>query len=141
MAATAGIRRHLRRLGVGGEAPLPGFWRGLGLAAAVIAMVEAPFWITRSALQLAVSDDPDERQRGLARLRAWRDTDLLLRECYGRTRGAMAMDVVTLLITGGPRVTPDQAREIYYRVTGTPFNAVPAPRVRTARGAFAALDE
>lgn len=141
VVATLFIRNHLRRLGTGLDDPLPGGWRGLALAALAVALAEAPSWITRSALRLAVSDVPAEQRRGLAWLRALGDTDILLRECYGRTRGAQEMDLVAWLITGGPRVTPERAREVYYRVTGTPFNAVPAPRVRTARGAFAALNE
>jgi hypothetical protein len=141
VVATVFIRNHLRRLGAGLDASLPGFWRGLALAVLAVALAEAPSWITRSALRLAVSDMAAEQQRGVAWLRALGDTDILLRECYGRTRGAQEMDLVAWLITGGPRVTPERAREVYYRVTGTPFNAVPAPRVRTARGAFAALDE
>lgn len=141
VVATGFIRSHLRRLGAGLDVSLPGFWRGLALAALAVAPAEAPSWITRSALRLAVSEVAAQQQRGLAWLRALGDTDILLRECYGRTRGAQEMDLVAWLITGGPRVTPERAREVYYRVTGTPFNAVPAPHVRTARGAFAALDE
>lgn len=65
----------------------------------------------------------------------------MLRACYGFTQGAQNMDMRGAIISGNKRVSAAQAREIYYRVTGTPFNSVPPPTVRTGRGNWAALDD
>jgi len=65
----------------------------------------------------------------------------MLRACYGFTRGAQNMDLRGLFISGNKRVSAEQARRIYYRVTGTPFNSVAAPTIRTGRGSWAELDD
>lgn len=54
---------------------------------------------------------------------------------------AAEMDIVGWIIGARERVSPEKARELYYRVTGRPFNSVPAPRVRTARGDWTGLDD
>ena len=51
------------------------------------------------------------------------------------------MDILSSLLGGANRVPVAKAREVYYRVVGRNFNSVPAPEVRTARGAFADLNE
>lgn len=144
LVCTVFIAGALRRWGTEGtrvSPPLAGYWRGAALAWLALVILEAPIWITRASLALAVSDDAREQQRGLAWLRWLGREDTLLRECYGRTRGTESLDLVYWLASGGRSVSSDQAREIYYRVTGRPFNAVPAPKVRSARGVFAELNE
>ncbi len=142
MIATVFLRQHLRRLGSQEtEAPLPGFWRGIAVAGLALALIESPVWITRVAMHWAISDETAPQQRGLRWLRVIGSEDTMLRECYGRTRGAEEMDLVGWFATGGEPISPDQARELFYRVTGRPFNSLPAPKVRTGRGAFAELNE
>ncbi len=142
LIATVFLRQHLRRLGTEEtEAPLPGFWRGIAAACLALALIESPVWMTRVAMHWAVAEDTAQQQRGLRWLRTLGNEDTLLRECYGRTRGAQEMDLAGWLTTGGEPVSPEQARELFYRVTGRPFNSLPAPRVRTGRGAFAELNE
>lgn len=140
--ATVFLRQHLCRLGAeADDASLPGFWRGIALACLALALIESPMWMTRIAMHWAVAEDTARQQRGLRWLRTLGNEDTLLRECYGRTRGAQEMDLAGWLTTGGEPVSPEQARELFYRVTGRPFNSLPAPRVRTGRGAFAELNE
>ena len=49
----------------------------------------------------------------------------MLRACYQRP--GRATDLVGFLFSLGYSVTPNHARDIYYRVTGMPFNALPPP--------------
>ncbi|MCP5521458.1 MAG: PEP-CTERM sorting domain-containing protein [Verrucomicrobiales bacterium] len=136
------LRRHLRRLaGTSGVPRLPAGWKGLLAAWGVILVLGLPDWATRVGLDLAASPEPATRQRGLGVLRSVGSEEAMLRACYGRTRNAANMDLVGLVLTGGRDVPPQTARRIYYRVKGRPFNGVPPPRVRTARGAFAELED
>lgn len=142
LVATVFLRGHLQRGRVGVEG-IPGrsFWQGAVGAWLVLGVLDAPGWITRAALGMAVSDEPAVQQRGLSWLRLVGRENTLLRECYGRTLGAENMDLVGWLTGTRRQVSADQAREVYYRVTGRPFNAVPAPKVRTPRGVFADLED
>lgn len=142
LIATVFLRQHLCRLGTrADDTPPPGFGRGIALACLALVLVESPVWMTRLAMHWAVSEEAAQQSRGLRWLRAIGNEDTMLRECYGRTRGAREMDLAGWLTSGGQPVSPDQARELFYRVTGRPFNSLPAPRVRTGRGAFAELNE
>lgn len=142
LIATLALRPRIRRLG-GGSAPasLRGLWRGIALAWLVILTMDLPVLWTRVGLQMAAGDAAPVRQRGLDLLRRFHDEETLLRACYGRTRRAQTMDLVGWIVAGGRGVDAEKAREIHYRVTGIPFNTVPAPNVRTARGRWAELDD
>lgn len=118
-----------------------GVWPGFGLGLAVLVALGTPEALTRYGLTLASNDEPAAVRRGIDLLRRWGDRNVLLRDCYGRTRAAENMDLVGWLFTGGRAPRPEKAREIYYRVTGQPFNSVPAPKVRTGRTRWAGLDD
>jgi hypothetical protein len=112
-------------------------WLG-GVATGLVLLLalDIPSAATRLGIQWAASGVPTERERGLTLLRVLGDDDLLLRLCYdavGRPTGLLSV----LVLFGGtalfePRQrqlagSPQQAREIYYRVHGVPFNAKPVP--------------
>ena len=139
LVATLFLRQKLRNLG--GPAPLPGFWRGVGLALVALLGVAAPVLITKAAMQRAISAEPDDQLAGIRRLRTVGHEETLLRACYGYTARAANADLTSWLIAGENRVTAEQAREIYFRVMGRPFNSVPAPTVRTGRGVWGELNE
>ncbi len=141
LIATVDLRRRVRRLGPASIAPLPGFWRGVGLGLLALALIEVPSIATKIGLQMAASETPQEQRAGLRWLRLTGREETLRRACYGFTRGAQQMDILSSLLGGANRVPVEKAREIYYRVIGQPFNSLPAPEVRTARGAFADLNE
>lgn len=142
LVAALFLRRHLRRLAEEtASPPLPVGWQGVLIAGTALFLLGAPDWATRVGLDMASSQEPAARQRGLTMLRTIGSDDAMLRACYGRTRNAANMDLIGLVLTGGQDVPPDTAREIYYRVNGVPFNAVPPPKVRTARGGFAELED
>jgi hypothetical protein len=121
------------------KTPLAGFWRGFGLAALLLFALGAQTWATRLGLTWAASEDAADRARGVRWLRALGSEEMLRRECYGRTARAANMDFFDLMLSGRS-VTADEARLLYYRVTGRAFNTLPAPKVRTPRGAFAELE-
>ncbi|HOW66998.1 MAG TPA: hypothetical protein PK256_17090, partial [Verrucomicrobiota bacterium] len=138
--STVFLRSRLRRLGEEGAWRMPGFWRGTAVGLLAVLALNGPVWMTRLGMEWAAGDDQVMRERGLRWLRFVGHEETLRRACYGRTRRAAEMDPVEWIIGGTP-LSPEQARELYYRVTGRAFNTVPAPQVRTGRGAFAAMDE
>ncbi len=106
-------------------------WGGIVLALIVIVAADLHFSITRVGLHLAASQQTDSRQLGLRLLRSVGDENLMLRLCYGRS--GMSNDLLGMFYALGDPVDTDQARIIYYQVTGTPFNDRPAPKMRANR--------
>ena len=131
------IRRLLKRMllvpEIGQGRTVPRWWPGVVLALAAMTALEIPKTVTFIGLQMSAADEPELRERGLNLLRRAGSRDVLLRTCY--IRQGLMNDPLGFLITElGRPVTDEQARLIYYRVTGTPFNSVKAPRLRAARG-------
>lgn len=106
-------------------------WPGMVCGVLAIIAVDLPSSLTEIGLKMATSSSSTEQTRGIRLLRAVGDEDLMLRLCYFRT--GRATDMLSLL-TGMPSVMPTQAREVYYRVTGEPFNTKPAPSIRGGWG-------
>jgi hypothetical protein len=135
LVATVGLRRHLRhRAQATAGLALPSAFKAMALGVAAVILIDGRVWITRWALAQALSTERHEQLQGLNWLRTLGDRDILLRECYGRTRRAADFDIYGWLFAGGRRVSADDARRVYYRVTGQPFNSVPPPTIRTGRG-------
>jgi hypothetical protein len=116
-------RRSGLRLGAGASGLLASFL--------VLLAVAAPGAVTRFALVRAAEGLGEDRTHALRLLRTLGDRELLLRACYERS--GEAGDLVSMLF-GSRRVSPASAREVYYRVTGEPFNSVPPPRLASVRG-------
>lgn len=117
------------------------FWPAFGAAFLVLMLAQAPKFITYNGLARAESDDPAIRRGGVNTLRRFGDEEILLRSCYGMDSRELAFDLVRWLGSGNSRVSADKAREIYFRVTGKPFNAVPPPSLFTRAGRWSALDD
>jgi hypothetical protein len=108
---------------------------GIAAGAALLVALDVQGGATRLGIEWAASGDAAQRQRGLALLRTLGDDEVLLRLCYG-TAGRPTGLLSALVIFGDYVFQPQQrriavttveAREIYYRVHGVPFNAKPAP--------------
>ena len=121
------------RPGIAWRRPIPA---GLVGGIALLLALDIPSAATRLGVQWADSGEPAERERGLTLLRTLGDDDLLLRLCYdaaGRPTGLLSAFV--MFGSGLRRAparqqivhSPTEAREIYYRVHGVPFNTKPAP--------------
>jgi len=108
---------------------------GLAAGLALLVVLDIPAAATRLGIQWATSGVPAERERGLAVLRSLGDDDLLLRLCYGAVAKPTGLLSALVMFGGnallphrqGVAQSPAEAREIYYRVHGVPFNARPAP--------------
>jgi hypothetical protein len=104
-------------------AQLP-LWPGLLFAIAVLIGAELPGLSTHTGLQMALSSDPATSARGVRLLQTLGSNDLLLRRCYGAPGKT---DLLSVLFD--EQVSPEQARKVYYRVTGEPFSNAPRPRM------------
>jgi hypothetical protein len=82
--------------------------------------------VTELGLEMATSDEEASARRGVDLLRAWPDHGPLLEACYDRRRGGF--DLLSLVMRVRANVSSEEARKVYYRVTGTSFNSVPPPR-------------
>lgn len=128
------MRRQLKRI----AATVPeksfsirtvGLLAGLGVAILAIGFIELPAALTRYGLQMAVSDSPETRTRGIRFLRSYGSEQYLLRSCYSES--GRAADLPGDLFWLPAPITAPQARDIYYRVTGTTFDmSTPPPGVR-----------
>jgi hypothetical protein len=130
------MRRQLRRLAA--TAPrksfpitTKGFLTSLAVGIAVIGVAEAPVLLTRHGLHLASSVSPQIRNEGIRFLRKYGSRDYLLQRCYDQ-RGHSLYVLDEWLSPDSP-VKADEARDIYYRVTGERFDAWPPPRRINAR--------
>jgi hypothetical protein len=116
---------------------LPGLWVSIVSVVLLLAAMELPKVLTFVGMRMAVSEDQVEESRGIRLLRACGSNEILLRTCYVRSSNLFGDPVATLFnMAGRPVVSEGQARTIYYRVTGTPFNAVKPPRIHAWRGDF-----
>ncbi len=64
---------------------------------------------------------------------------LILKACYERPR--RVFDVSSWLTDSSDAVTQDDARKIFYQVTGQPFNSLQPPSLYTREGRWNMLDE
>lgn len=124
------LRRQLRRIAPPVFAvKTAGLAAGLAFALTVVALVELPITLTRVGLKMAASASPEQRLRGLRWLRAVGNSDYLLRACYERT--GEATDLIGYLFSLDDPVTTEEARQIYYRLTGETFNTrIPPQRLK-----------
>lgn len=106
----------------------------LGAVAALLALVAVDLPATATFLALeSYRGTAAEQQRSLWLMRTIGDREMLLRLAYGET--SRATGLMSFLATSWNRgfdgrlldADNESARELYFRVTGTPFNAVPAP--------------
>ncbi len=123
-------RGALRR-GHSASTPLPKVW--IGFAAGVLALVlpQMHDLATDEMLGMAASKDTATSRRGVALLRAVGSRDSLLRSCYATNDWSRFMGGFMGGLLGirqsGRGIAAEDARTIFYRVTGEPFNSRPAP--------------
>ena len=91
----------------------------------MVISVELPSTLTRIHLSDATKPDPSISADAINWLRDWGSRDVLLRACYERS--GRATDLIGSLYEHQHPVSIESARNIYYRVTGIPFNSVPIP--------------
>jgi hypothetical protein len=115
-------------------------WR-IGIVSALLALaaLEGSALWTRANLMSSMEDD-GRSAAAISRLRAWHSERVLLKACYEGNRGtAMATDIsgwilsgwkIPAMALGGNGVTAfnsEKARDVFFRVTGKPFNSLKPP--------------
>jgi hypothetical protein len=111
---------------------------GLAAGVAVLVALAVPTTATRLMMAAAGSDDAAVSRRGVTWLRRIGQRDLMLRACYERATGTT--DIVSALVNVAFPVPPAKEREIYYRVTGRPFDNEPRPRLGRSRDSTSEWD-
>jgi hypothetical protein len=114
-------------------------WYGILVAWVVLLALEAPDLSTRIGLGMADSNVASTRAKGVRWLRVVGIRDTMLRACYERPR--RIFNPSGWLASSGNRLTQEDARRIFYQVTGEPFNAQPPPQLYTRQGRWNPLDE
>jgi hypothetical protein len=136
------IGRRQRRESTDAPAYRRGWRTGFVAALLVLVVLEGPAVWTRSNLAAATGDG-DSQASAIGRLRTFHSQRALLRACYeGNTGTTMATDVSGWLSRGwqvpgiifgrsGDFNQGDSAkmRDVFFRVTGKPFNSVKPPRM------------
>lgn len=67
-----------------------------------------------------------EKQGAINWLRQYGNQETMLRACYERS--GKATDILGSLYESGHRISVDEARKVFYLVTGKPYNSVPIPK-------------
>ena len=88
--------------------------------------------VTTVGLRMAASKDEARSLQGVNLLRHWGSKRAMLRACYELPNDLWLWTWIAGSVPG-QNVQRDQARAIYYRVTGDPFNSVPAPNMAGPR--------
>jgi hypothetical protein len=112
----------------------PGLLTGLGLFLAVLLLIDGGPAVTRIAMKSAAGPNPEKTLKALRILRTIGNENIMLRSCY--IRSARMGDLISLASSFGEPLTTKEARRIYYRVYGRPFNSVPPPEELQGRRGF-----
>ena len=134
------IATLLNRRALAVQGPIPaqrprGLWWGIGLAVLCFGILELPGIFTTANLQRAVSEDEKISGQAISWLRVAGDRQLLLRRCYERPQTSAGFWSMLFANGSADAVSPEQARPVYYRVTGQAFNSMPAPvKLENRRG-------
>jgi len=99
----------------------------------IFVLLELPKFVTHAGIQMAAAEKQSTKIRGIKLMRKIGSRDTLLRACYPRGQRIpdLATFVCNLLLK---RVPEKEVRGIYYKVTGTPYNAVKPPDFVGFRG-------
>ena len=99
---------------------------GMILGALCVFGAELPYTITREAVSKALSEDPLVARKGINTLKNFGSQSELLKLCY-YDKPQMSSFGQMLFFNMQP-VDPKKARNIFYRVTGIPFNREQFPK-------------
>ena len=114
---------------------------GWGMVAAIACLLalESPYFFTRLGLRWADAEDRSVQLKGIRLLRTLGHEETMLTACYQRPR--RVFDLSSWLTNSKEPVTQEDARAIYYRVTGRPFNAVKPPELYTSQGRWSLVED
>lgn len=118
------LRAHLKREATEAQRRIA-TWPGVLCGALALIAADLPHSLTSYGMSQATSASPKEQARGIRLLRSVGNEDSMLRFCYFRS--GRSTDLLSFVM-GTRNVSPEQARDVYYRVTGEVFNARPEPK-------------
>lgn len=141
LALIAAIRTHslIKKRASREGASIKGFKRGMAAAGVALVLTALPLVMTREWSQDYVSGSESDKNTALRKLRWFGRERVLLQDCYassGRGGGGM----FGLFLQGKP-VSMEDAREIYYRVTGDAFNSKAPPQLGSSAARWDFLDD
>jgi hypothetical protein len=93
-----------------------------------VLVVEFPSTVTRIYMQMA--SKPETATQGIRMLRQYGSQEVMLRACYERS--GRATDILGSICEIGHPLKVQQARDIFYKVTGKPFNSIAIPKTMRA---------
>lgn len=96
----------------------------------MVIALELPSTLTRIHLAQAADSNPQTQLNGLKWLRSFGNEEVLLRACYERS--GRATDILGSLWEFSHPTGVQAARDVFYKVTGKPFNTVPIPAAARA---------
>lgn len=114
------------------------WWTTVLVVLGLLMIYEVPALWTRSQVSRALSGDEKQKSAAVESLRARHSERTLLAQCYEDPRMMNGGDISSWLVNGAPRlisfdyIRPEQldrqqVRDLYFRVTGEPFNAKQPP--------------
>ncbi|MDQ1920387.1 hypothetical protein [Massilia pseudoviolaceinigra] len=134
LVAALAVRRVLAgRLLHGGGAALPSAWPGALLALAIVGAMELPSVVTRVGMRMASDKAHATSTNGLRLLRYLGNEKIMQRMCSGES--GFPTDLTSIVLTRRGATSAEEARAVYYRLTGTAFSAVPVASGRAAHAA------
>ena len=102
--------------------------KGVSLALLTLILLDVPSAVTYFGVNWAANDQADRRDKAIQLLRVLGDRDLLLRLSYDGSRRATGLLSFAILTMGdNDSISSTKTREIFYQVTGEPFNIHPLP--------------
>jgi hypothetical protein len=105
------------------------FYPGILAAFAMFLLIDIAFVGTTALMHMAASRNTEET--GIKLLKAFAHEETILRACYNNGTSSRFAPALFWLLEGR-KVSPEQARKIYFQMYGRAFNSVPAPRPRMA---------
>ncbi len=133
------FRSYLERIAVS-EGRKFSVWRGIAVMLCIFGLYEIHSQITIRGMNMAASVNSGEHIRGVKLLRALGSESEMLKSCYGVNRRNNIMFLWHDIFKknfhdlGDDMPSTEKSREIYYRVTGKPFNSVPPPEYNSRSG-------
>lgn len=122
-----------RRLAAAGLQLRPKVWVAVVLVLLGFFLLELPKTTTMVGIRMAASGQQATRSRGLGLLRSMGSRKQLLRACYGVRKPVTDLVGFVLGMFSDP-VPAKDVQTVFYRVTGTPYNALEPPDLRGVRG-------
>lgn len=124
------MRRQLRKIAATNPRrsftlKLRGLLAGLALTTVVVGLIELPETLTTIGMQMATSSSPQTQKEGIRFLREYGNQQAMLRSGFGRS-GWATNPIASAFSIPNP-VTPEEARKIYYRVTGETIDPLNSP--------------